>query len=71
MVAEAQILQEETILPVYVVPEDEQLLCMYEEVNQAVASKSASVLVRGESLHIQTKKIKKLNAVATQFEYEI
>ncbi|XP_056302761.1 nicalin-1-like [Danio aesculapii] len=46
MVAEAQILQEETILPVYVVPEDEQLLCMYEEVNQAVASKSASVLVR-------------------------
>uniref|UniRef100_A0A8C2BRI4 BOS complex subunit NCLN n=1 Tax=Cyprinus carpio TaxID=7962 RepID=A0A8C2BRI4_CYPCA len=48
MVAESQALQKETLMPVYVVPEDDQLLCMYEEVTQAAATKSASVLVRGE-----------------------
>uniref|UniRef100_A0A671M577 BOS complex subunit NCLN n=1 Tax=Sinocyclocheilus anshuiensis TaxID=1608454 RepID=A0A671M577_9TELE len=32
----------------YVVPEDDQLLCMNEEVTQAAATKSASALVRGE-----------------------
>ncbi|XP_055036775.2 BOS complex subunit ncln isoform X1 [Misgurnus anguillicaudatus] len=46
MVAESQVLQKETLMPVYVAPEDEQLLFMYEEVNQAAATKSASVLVR-------------------------
>ncbi|XP_042604333.1 nicalin-1-like isoform X2 [Cyprinus carpio] len=46
MVAESQALQKETLMPVYVVPEDDQLLCMYEEVTQAAATKSASVLVR-------------------------
>ncbi|TRY74263.1 hypothetical protein DNTS_008994 [Danionella cerebrum] len=46
MKAEAEVLQEETMMPVYLVAEDEQLLCMYEEVNQAAATKSASVLVR-------------------------
>uniref|UniRef100_A0A8C1XJA6 BOS complex subunit NCLN n=1 Tax=Cyprinus carpio TaxID=7962 RepID=A0A8C1XJA6_CYPCA len=44
MVAESQALQKETLMPVYVVPEDDQLLCMYEEVTQAAATKSASVL---------------------------
>lgn len=48
MVAESQVLQNETLMPVYVVPEDDQLLCMYEEVSQAAATKSGSVLVRGE-----------------------
>ncbi|XP_074416281.1 LOW QUALITY PROTEIN: nicalin-1 [Sinocyclocheilus rhinocerous] len=37
------------LMPVYVVPEDDQLLCMYEEVTQAAETKSASVLVRGEN----------------------
>ncbi|XP_051956733.1 nicalin-1-like [Xyrauchen texanus] len=45
-VAESQILQQETLMPVYVVPEDDQLLYMYEEVNKAAATKSASALVR-------------------------
>lgn len=48
MVAEYQVLQNETLMPVYVVPEDDQLLCMYEEVSQAAATRSGSVLVRGE-----------------------
>lgn len=48
MVAESQVLQNETLMPVYVVPEDDQLLYMYEEVSQAAATKSGSVLVRGE-----------------------
>uniref|UniRef100_A0A667XUR3 BOS complex subunit NCLN n=1 Tax=Myripristis murdjan TaxID=586833 RepID=A0A667XUR3_9TELE len=39
MVSESEALLKETIMPVYVAPEDEQLLCMYEEVKQA-ASKS-------------------------------
>ncbi|KAA0719867.1 Nicalin-1 Nicastrin-like protein 1 [Triplophysa tibetana] len=46
MAAESQVLQKETLMPVYVAPEDEQLLCMYEEVNHAAATKSASALVR-------------------------
>ncbi|XP_057216739.1 nicalin-1-like isoform X1 [Triplophysa rosa] len=46
MATESQVLQKETLMPVYVVPEDEQLLCMYEEVNHAAATKSASALVR-------------------------
>ncbi|XP_067231086.1 protein FAM219A isoform X1 [Chanodichthys erythropterus] len=46
MVAESQVLQNETLMPVYVVPEDDQLLCMYEEVSQAAATRSGSVLVR-------------------------
>ncbi|XP_056587580.1 nicalin-1-like [Triplophysa dalaica] len=46
MAAESQVLQKETLMPVYVAPEDEQLLCMYEDVNHAAATKSASALVR-------------------------
>lgn len=48
MAAESQVLQKETLMPVYVAPEDEQLLWMYEDVNHAAATKSASALVRGE-----------------------
>lgn len=61
MVAESQVLQKETLMPVYVVPEDDQLLCMYEEVTQAAATKSASVLVRGErdATEYQQKQVKK------------
>ncbi|XP_066502507.1 nicalin-1-like [Hoplias malabaricus] len=46
MLSESDALKKETLMPVYVVPEDEQLLCMYTEVKQAAATKSASILVR-------------------------
>ncbi|KAI4905492.1 hypothetical protein NFI96_014276 [Prochilodus magdalenae] len=46
MVSESEALKKETLMPVYVVHEDEQLLCMYAEVKMAAASKSASILVR-------------------------
>lgn len=39
----------ETIVPVYVVPEDQQLLSMYAEVKLAAETKSASFLIRGEA----------------------
>ena len=48
MVSENEVLQRETLIPVYVVPEDDQLLCMYEEVKQAAASRTSSIFVRGE-----------------------
>ena len=48
MVSESEVLQRETLIPVYVVPEDDQLLCMYEEVKQAAASRTSSIFVRGE-----------------------
>uniref|UniRef100_A0AAR2K8L1 BOS complex subunit NCLN n=1 Tax=Pygocentrus nattereri TaxID=42514 RepID=A0AAR2K8L1_PYGNA len=47
MVSESEALKKETLMPVYVVHEDEQLLCMYAEVKLAAATKSASILVRG------------------------
>uniref|UniRef100_A0A8C5CKC9 BOS complex subunit NCLN n=1 Tax=Gadus morhua TaxID=8049 RepID=A0A8C5CKC9_GADMO len=43
MVSESEVLQRETLIPVYVVPEDDQLLCMYEEVKQAAASRASSI----------------------------
>ncbi|XP_030625149.1 nicalin-1 [Chanos chanos] len=46
MVSESEVLQREIMMPVYVVPEDEQLLCMYEEVKQAAATMSSSIMVR-------------------------
>ncbi|KAL7844107.1 hypothetical protein SRHO_G00226460 [Serrasalmus rhombeus] len=46
MVSESEALKKETLMPVYVVHEDEQLLCMYAEVKLAAATKSASILVR-------------------------
>lgn len=48
MVSELEALKKETLMPVYVVSEDEQLLCMYSEVKLAAAAKSASILVRGK-----------------------
>ncbi|XP_056130989.1 nicalin-1-like [Lampris incognitus] len=46
MVSESEALLKETLMPVYVAPEDEQLLCMYEEVKQAAATRTSSILVR-------------------------
>ncbi|XP_058271867.1 nicalin-1-like [Hemibagrus wyckioides] len=46
MVTESEALKIEMLMPVYVVPEDEQLLYMYEEVKHAAATKSASILIR-------------------------
>lgn len=48
MVTESEALKMEMLMPVYVVPEDEQLLYMYEEVKHAAATKSASILIRGK-----------------------
>ncbi|XP_031703938.1 nicalin-1 [Anarrhichthys ocellatus] len=46
MVSESEALLKETLMPVYVVPEDEQLLYMYEEVKQAAATRTSSIFVR-------------------------
>uniref|UniRef100_A0AAZ3RSQ8 Nicalin n=1 Tax=Oncorhynchus tshawytscha TaxID=74940 RepID=A0AAZ3RSQ8_ONCTS len=46
MVSESEALLKDTIMPVYVTPEDEQLLYMYEEVKHAAASRTSSILVR-------------------------
>ncbi|XP_040014994.1 nicalin-1 [Xiphias gladius] len=46
MVSESETLLKETLMPVYVVPEDEQLLCMYEEIKQAAATRNLSILIR-------------------------
>lgn len=46
MVSEREALQKETLMPVYVAPEDDQLLCMYEEVKQAAATRTSSIFVR-------------------------
>lgn len=48
MVSEREALLKETLMPVYVVPEDEQLLYMYEEVKQAAATRTSSIFIRGE-----------------------
>uniref|UniRef100_A0A668U6P4 BOS complex subunit NCLN n=1 Tax=Oreochromis aureus TaxID=47969 RepID=A0A668U6P4_OREAU len=50
MVSESETLQKETLMPVYVAPEDEQLLYMYEEVKQAAATRTSSIFVRGNSV---------------------
>lgn len=47
MVSESEALLKETLMPVYVVPEDEQLLYMYEEVKQAAATRNLSIFIRG------------------------
>ncbi|CAJ1051532.1 nicalin-1 [Xyrichtys novacula] len=46
MVSESAVLLKETLMPVYVAPEDEQLLYMYEEVKQAAASRTSSMFIR-------------------------
>ncbi|XP_051271518.1 nicalin-1-like [Dicentrarchus labrax] len=46
MVSESEALLKETLMPVYVVPEDEQLLYMYEEVKQAAATRTSSIFIR-------------------------
>ncbi|XP_034389306.1 nicalin-1 [Cyclopterus lumpus] len=46
MLSESEVLLKETLMPVYVVPEDEQLLCMYEEVKRAAATRTSSIFVR-------------------------
>lgn len=47
MVSENEALKKETLMPVYVAPEDEQLLYMYEEVKQAAATRTSSIFIRG------------------------
>lgn len=49
MMSESEALQKETLIPVYVAPEDEQLLYMYEEVKQAAATRTSSIFVRGKT----------------------
>ncbi|KAK2862401.1 hypothetical protein Q5P01_001934 [Channa striata] len=46
MVSESETLLKETLLPVYVAPEDEQLLYMYDEVKQAAATRTLSIFIR-------------------------
>ncbi|XP_047438688.1 nicalin-1-like [Mugil cephalus] len=46
MVTESEALQKQTLMPVYVAPEDEQLLYMYEEVKQAAATRTSSIFIR-------------------------
>lgn len=48
MMSESEALLKETLMPVYVAPEDEQLLYMYEEVKQAAATRTSSIFIRGE-----------------------
>lgn len=48
MLSEREALLKETLMPVYVVPEDDQLLYMYEEVKQAAATRTSSIFIRGE-----------------------
>lgn len=46
--SESETLLKETLMPVYVVPEDEQLLFMYEEVKQVAALRTSSIIIRGK-----------------------
>lgn len=48
MVSESNALLKETPMPVYVTPEDDQLLYMYEEVKQAASIRTSSIFIRGE-----------------------
>uniref|UniRef100_A0A8C2X578 BOS complex subunit NCLN n=1 Tax=Cyclopterus lumpus TaxID=8103 RepID=A0A8C2X578_CYCLU len=52
MLSESEVLLKETLMPVYVVPEDEQLLCMYEEVKRAAATRTSSIFVRATAFQI-------------------
>lgn len=57
MVTESEALKMELLMPVYVVPEDEQLLYMYAEVKHAAATKSASIMIRGERSQKETDRL--------------
>ncbi|XP_072239289.1 BOS complex subunit ncln [Leuresthes tenuis] len=46
MLSESEAVQRESLIPVYVAPEDVQLLYMYEEVKQAAATRTSSIFVR-------------------------
>ncbi|XP_017278279.1 nicalin-1 [Kryptolebias marmoratus] len=46
MVGESEALQKESLIPVYVAPEDDQLIYMYGEVKQAAATRTLSILIR-------------------------
>ncbi|KAM9859941.1 BOS complex subunit ncln [Aulostomus maculatus] len=46
MVSESRALLKETLMPVYVAPEDEQLLYMYEELRQAASIRTSSIFIR-------------------------
>uniref|UniRef100_A0A3Q3IDL4 BOS complex subunit NCLN n=1 Tax=Monopterus albus TaxID=43700 RepID=A0A3Q3IDL4_MONAL len=46
MVSESKVLLKETLMPVYVAPEDEQLLYMYDEVKQAAATRTSFIFTR-------------------------
>ncbi|XP_033822380.1 nicalin-1-like [Periophthalmus magnuspinnatus] len=46
MEAEAHVLQKESLTPLYVTPEDEQLLFMYQELRQTVAFRTSSIFIR-------------------------
>ena len=49
MLSESEAVQRESLIPVYVAPEDVQLLYMYEEVKQAAATRTSSIFVRGKT----------------------
>nr|XP_057929689.1 nicalin-1-like [Doryrhamphus excisus] len=46
MVSESEALMKETLMPVYVAPEDEQLLYMYEEVKRAASTRTLPIFIR-------------------------
>ncbi|XP_051933226.1 nicalin-1-like [Hippocampus zosterae] len=46
MMSESQALMTETLMPVYVAPEDQQLLHMYEEVKKAASARTSSIFIR-------------------------
>ncbi|KAI1905193.1 hypothetical protein AGOR_G00013610 [Albula goreensis] len=46
MVSESEALQKETLMPVYIAPEDDQLLFMYDQLKMAAAARGSSILVR-------------------------
>ncbi|XP_077385975.1 BOS complex subunit ncln-like isoform X5 [Festucalex cinctus] len=46
MMSESQALMKESLMPVYVAPENEQLLYMYEEVKKAASARTSSVFIR-------------------------
>ncbi|XP_061640328.1 nicalin-1-like isoform X8 [Phyllopteryx taeniolatus] len=46
MMSESQALMKETLMPVYVAPEDEQMLYMYEEVKKAASARTSYIFIR-------------------------
>ncbi|KAG5272842.1 hypothetical protein AALO_G00169900 [Alosa alosa] len=46
METETEVLQRDSLMPLYVAPEDEQLLYMYEEVKLDAATRASSIMVR-------------------------